>query len=44
MDTTELDGTVTDVYWINPHPWIYVDVNTEKGMENWAISDSVNRP
>ena len=34
---TELDGTVTDVYWINPHAWIYMDVETENGMENWAM-------
>lgn len=37
MDTTELDGTVTDIYWINPHAWIYMDVETENGMENWAM-------
>ena len=34
---TEIDGTVTDVYWINPHAWIYMDVETENGMENWAM-------
>lgn len=34
---TELDGTVTDIYWINPHAWIYMDVETENGMENWAM-------
>lgn len=34
---TELDGTVTDVYWINPHAWIYMDVETDNGMENWAM-------
>lgn len=34
---TELDGTVTDIYWINPHAWIYMDVETENGVENWAM-------
>lgn len=34
---TELDGTVTDIYWINPHAWIYMDVETENGMQNWAM-------
>ena len=35
---TELDGTVTDVYWINPHAWIYMDVENDQGeMEPWAM-------
>ena len=35
---TEVEGTVTDVYWINPHAWVYMDVVTENGeTENWAL-------
>ena len=32
------DATVTKVQLINPHSWIYVDVQTPDGkVENWAI-------
>jgi hypothetical protein len=34
----ELTGTVTKVEWMNPHTFIYVDVETEDGgWQNWAI-------
>ena len=34
----ELDGTVTDVYWVNPHAWVYMDVVNEQGeTEAWAM-------
>ena len=35
---TELDGTVTDLYWINPHAWVYMEVETEAGESvTWAM-------
>ena len=35
---TELDGTVTDLYFINPHAWLYMDVETEAGETvTWAM-------
>jgi len=37
-DYTEIDGTVTEVYWINPHAWVYMDVENAQGeMEAWAL-------
>jgi hypothetical protein len=37
-DYAEVEGTVTEVYWINPHAWVYVDVVNENGeTENWAL-------
>ena len=34
----ELDGTVTDLYFINPHAWLYMDVETEAGdTVTWAM-------
>jgi hypothetical protein len=33
-----LRGTVTRVEWVNPHGWIYLDVERPDGKtENWAI-------
>ena len=33
-----LNGTVTRVEWVNPHSWIYIDVQeTDGGMQSWAI-------
>ncbi len=35
---TELDGTVADLYFINPHAWLYMDVETEAGETiTWAM-------
>ena len=35
---TELDGTVIDVYWINPHVWIYMEVLDDDGSRStWAM-------
>ena len=35
---TEFDATVTEVYWINPHAWVYVEVEDEQGGKaTWAI-------
>jgi hypothetical protein len=35
---TEVEGTVTEVYWINPHAWMYMDVVNEQGqVDTWAL-------
>ena len=35
---TLLEGTVREVHWINPHTWIYLDVENENGeMQLWAL-------
>ena len=37
-DYTEIDGVVTEVYWINPHAWVYIDVENDQGeIESWAL-------
>lgn len=34
----ELDGTVADLYWINPHAWVYLEVENAAGeVETWAM-------
>ena len=34
----EIAGTVTEVEWLNPHVWFYVDVQNEDGpIENWGF-------
>ena len=34
----EVSGTVTEVEWMNPHAWIYIDVEGDDGeMINWAF-------
>jgi hypothetical protein len=33
-----LEGTVREVHWINPHVWIYLDVAGENGESTlWAL-------
>ena len=33
-----LEGTVTEVLWMNPHTWIYLDVRNDDGaVEAWAF-------
>ena len=35
---TQVAGTVTDVYWINPHAWVYIDVVDDSGQTvSWAL-------
>lgn len=35
---TEVEGTVTDLYWVNPHVWMYLDVVNAAGQaETWAM-------
>lgn len=34
----ELSGRVTEVEWMNPHVWFYLDVETTDGsIENWGF-------
>jgi len=33
-----IEGTVTEVHWMNPHSWIYVDVMDADGQPKaWAV-------
>ena len=32
----ELQGTVVEVEWINPHAWIQITVEGDAGPERWA--------
>ena len=35
---TFLEGTVTEVHWINPHSWIYIEVlGTDRERALWAL-------
>ena len=35
---TLLEGTVREVHWINPHTWIYLDVDGNDGESTlWAL-------
>lgn len=34
----EVSGTVTEIEWMNPHVWIYMDVEADDGaVENWGF-------
>jgi len=34
----ELRGTLTGMDWVNPHGWLYIDVENSDGtVTNWAI-------
>ena len=33
----KLSGKVTEMKWANPHAWIYLDVETNGKMVNWAL-------
>ena len=35
--TVEKSGTVTEVEWMNPHAWIYIDVEEDGETVNWAF-------
>lgn len=30
-------GVITKIEWMNPHAWIYLDVKTESGTEQWQF-------
>ena len=35
---TPLEGTVTEVHWLVPHSWIYIEIKNEKGEAvTWAL-------
>jgi hypothetical protein len=36
-ETVEKSGTVTEVEWMNPHAWIYMDVDEDGEKVNWAF-------
>ena len=37
-DTITVRGTVTEVQWINPHTWFFINVMNEDGVEEeWAL-------
>ena len=37
----KLEGTVTKMQWINPHPWIHISVKSADGkVEPWMIEAS----
>jgi hypothetical protein len=37
----KMQGTVTKMQWINPHPWIHIDVKNKEGkVESWMIEAS----
>jgi hypothetical protein len=37
-DFTYLQGTVSEVHFINPHSWVYVEVNDDAGQATlWAL-------
>ena len=34
----EVTGTVTEVEWMNPHAWVHLDVENDKGeIEQWSF-------
>ena len=36
-----VEGTVTEIHWINPHSWIYLNVAGEDGETSaWALEGS----
>ena len=37
-ETMTVRGTVTEVQWINPHTWFFINVTNEQGIEEeWAL-------
>jgi hypothetical protein len=38
LEYTQLTGTVTEVHWVNPHSWVYIEVADEQGEPAiWAL-------
>ena len=34
----KMQGTITEIEWVNPHSWFHVDVKKPDGtVENWAV-------
>ena len=39
-----LEGTVTEVHWINPHIWIYLEITDQSGESAvWALEGGEER-
>ena len=38
-DYAEIDGTVTEVYWINPHAWVYMEVENAQGEMESTLTE-----
>ena len=37
----ELEGTVTEIHWLNPHSWVYMEVaGTDGTSAIWALEGS----
>ena len=37
-DFTQIEGTVKEIHFLNPHSWVYMEVNNAKGEpELWAL-------
>ena len=35
---TQLEGTVTEFHWMNPHTWIFIEVKDENGgTQLWSL-------
>ena len=34
---TDLKGKVTEVQWLNPHVWLYIDIEKGGQMEQWTL-------
>ena len=35
---THLEGTVTEVHWLNPHTWVYLEVAGDDGQSTvWSL-------
>ena len=35
---TTMEGTVTEIHYLLPHSWVYIDVKDDKGQTNtWAL-------
>jgi hypothetical protein len=38
VEYTQLEGTVRQVHWMNPHSWVYLEVLDETGKSGiWAL-------
>jgi hypothetical protein len=34
---TELEGSVTEIHWFNPHIFVYIEVEADDGPVVWAL-------
>ena len=37
-----MDGTVTEVFWINPHVWLSIEVVNEEGEPNVSVLEGAS--